>query len=312
MPGAKNSYILMSTVSPVYNESLECVIPLIISDIRANHWWAISPLESHLSVGLCMGSRKDTALDIQNRNKNFAADVKSILIDNPVIKYSPMLLPEDIKISTNGWIILTFAEQQIQAAEQKDNLESLHLAFGNLAKNHKLILPAYSGANFKPHISLGKVKTLSADGKPTAMEIAAAEQALARDKQHILKQVAELRPLSLYDFHFHYNPPAGGKSMPLLASAGNTLDEGVMLPRRNFGILSVDAKTKPGNVIVHIDTEPHAKACANFLFAFGIKSQLGVKPKEVRNVGKDYTLLLQKQNEYDLMAGKIERLIPIK
>lgn len=285
---AYNSYILLSHVSAGFRTQMETAINNLIGKLHLT-WWQTTQLPTHLSLGQCMGTMKDSQNLIDRRNAEFAAKIKNLI--ETTKQSSAFLLPADIEITETGWIILKYQTLDFEThngtGTQPTNIVQMHASFEKIVSYMQRkypLIPDPWGNNFLPHISMGKVY---------GADILQAQQFLARNKDKIMDELIKLRPLNLYDLEFVYN------STPV----DTVRLYQTTLARRNFNIDSVVNQTN------YIDINFKNKDGMNRFINFIISISGEIHQQSANK--NSYTVAVSLQN-YNYLVGLIDGFHNIK
>lgn len=309
-----NSYILKSNLGPLFKEELQKAVGQVIKGNKFDTWWGPNPHELHLTIasgdGIKEGKKTtESTFSIQKRNEIFKQKMSDIF---GVFSKSILMIPHNIRISQYGFIILEFMPAPMDTEEMK-TLQELHNRFVDLGKksNMKFNLE-FCYDNFRPHVSIGKVKTRIPGRKyPTLEEVSAAAEIINKNKTKILAQldIDKVRILNIYNLELGYSVPLD-KEFALLRS--NLGDYSVLakkeLPPRDYNVLSVTPSKDKSEMILQFSDPAKTKKCEEFLF------QLGIFCKKNRGdiSSQNPNCITLTQQEYSRVAGMIKNCYPPK
>lgn len=310
-----NSYIFKSNLGPRFKEELLLAVNNVVQTRGFDAWWGPNPHQLHLTIASGDGikERKKTLeswADIEKRNKAVEDGMAKVLA---AVSKSIFMIPHNIRVSKTGFIILEFTPAPMNSEELK-TLQELHNRFVTLGQQHKMVFNLdFCFNNFRPHVSIGKVKTNVAGRRdPTAEEVKAACEKIEGNKNKILASldIDKVRMLNIYDFEVSYSLPLDDKFADYKRSALG--DCRVLakktLPPRDFDIVAVAASKGRDEFVLQFGDAGKAKQCAEFLFQLGIAGKKGtiVTPKEIQ---ANNSLILNRQ-EYLKIAGMIKKCLP--
>lgn len=251
----ENSFIMLSHVNPSFWKKMKEILDEFQKEAD---WFQATTLAPHLTIAFSDQIKEQnlTKEEIEKIKQESSQKISALLDAN--VKKPIFLLPTEISVAANGWILLDFAEFSLQ---EKDGLllKKLHHLTVDLLETkefkQRFKHPQFIRDGFKAHVSLGKIIKDKFD-----LGLVTKEFKDSGKKAALLQKISKtVPPLNLSEFDFINNL---SPKTPLVHKK---------VPKQNFNVISAIRENKD-NITIEFKDAESASSCAKFLYTFGIYS----------------------------------------
>lgn len=227
---AQPSQGYLADLSAVVSKDIATVIPGFSKDNIA---------DKHMTLAL--GAGNSAAPEAVARKTN------TTVTNRPPFKKSVFMMPTKIFVSENGFVCIEFTP--IEMHEQGD-IKDIHNALNDLARSQGIhCQKKYSGTNYMPHMTIGKVKNVSD-----------AQESLEFYYDAIMEKLTSIRVLVIHNIHLEYTDD-NMQSKKLIT--------GKNFGRRDFGLHIMHKHPTDETTFLQFNSTEGARKCAMFLYQFG-------------------------------------------